>query len=163
MNLIMLDIDGTLTQSYEYDQEVFSDAISEVTGISFQDTNWESYEYITSSGVTPEAIFRATGRLGTSEQVDEVERIMLSRLNQRYQQSPSDFAEIPGASASIRSLKCLDDVVVSIATGCWHSEAMFKLTASNIPVVGIPIATCDDSKSREEIMEISAQRALSTY
>ena len=163
MNLIMLDIDGTLTQSYEYDQEVFSHTISEVTGVPFHDTNWHSYEYITSSGVTPEAIYRATGRSATSEQVEAVERTLLWHLEQRHQKSPSDFTEIPGAAAFISSLKCFDDVVVSIATGCWHSEAIFKLKASNINVAGIPMATCDDSKSREEIMAISAQRALTAY
>lgn len=163
MNLIMLDIDGTLTQSYEYDQEVFSNAISEVTGVPFQDTNWQSYQHITSSGVTPEAIYRATGRYGTSEQVEAVERILLWHLELRHRESPADFAEIPGASSFIRSLKHLDDAVVSIATGCWHSEAMFKLNASNIPFADIPIATCDDSKSREEIMAISAQRALTAH
>ena len=33
MNLVMLDIDGTLTQSYEYDEEIFGLAIGEVLGV----------------------------------------------------------------------------------------------------------------------------------
>ena len=34
MNLVMLDIDGTLTQSYDYDREIFGVAIAEVLGSS---------------------------------------------------------------------------------------------------------------------------------
>jgi phosphoglycolate phosphatase-like HAD superfamily hydrolase len=160
MNLVMFDIDGTLTKSYEYDQEIFARAISDVTGVEFSDTEWHSYAYITSSGVTPEAICRATGRTATNSQVKEVELRVLTYLEQRLHNSPSDFMEVPGASMFIKRLRNLDNTAIAIATGCWHSEAMFKLGASALDIRGITLATGDDNKSREEIMTISAERAL---
>lgn len=163
MNLIMLDIDGTLTRSYEYDQEIFCDTIAEVTGVPFDDTDWHTYEYITSSGVTPEAIYRATGRPATSAEIDKVQRVLLARLAQRHRDAAADFIEVPGASRFIAALKQLDNIKISIATGCWRNEARFKLSASNLDVRGIPMATCEDSKSREEIMATSCQLALAAY
>jgi phosphoglycolate phosphatase-like HAD superfamily hydrolase len=156
----MFDVDGTLTQSYEYDQEIFARAISDVAGVQFSDTEWRSYEYITSSGVTPEAIYRATGRPATNSQVKEVELRVLTYLDQRLHDSPSDFMEVPGASMFIKRLRNLDNTAISIATGCWHSEAMFKLESSKLDIRGITLATGDDDHSREKIMTISAERAL---
>ena len=62
MNLVMLDIDGTLTQSYEYDQEIFGLAIAEVLGCPPVDADLNGYVDKTSTGVTQEAIRRITGR-----------------------------------------------------------------------------------------------------
>jgi len=61
MNLVMLDIDGTLTQSYEYDQEIFGLAIGDVLGGPPVDANLNGYINKTSTGVTEEAIRRITG------------------------------------------------------------------------------------------------------
>ena len=46
MNHVMFDIDGTLLQSYEFDEQCYLAAIKEVTGIDLLG-NWESYPHIT--------------------------------------------------------------------------------------------------------------------
>ena len=58
MLLLMFDIDGTLTRSCQYDQEVFAEAVSEVAGAPFHDTDWHDYARITSDGVTEEVLLR---------------------------------------------------------------------------------------------------------
>jgi len=163
MNLVMLDIDGTLTQSYEYDREIFGLAIGEVLGCPPVDADLSGYVDKTSIGVTQEAIRRLTGRSPEAEQIEEVQRRVLKHLERMYRESPETFGEVPGASRLLERLRKLDGAGIAIATGCWRSEALFKLRASDLSVDGLPLATSDDDRDRKKIMEIAAERALDFY
>jgi len=163
MNLVMLDIDGTLTQSYDYDREIFGLAIAEVLGCPPVDADLNGYVDKTSTGVTLEAIRRLTGRKPEAEQFEEVKRRVLWHLDRMYRESPGAFSEVPGASRFLERLRKLDGAGIAIATGCWLSEAQFKLRASGLNVDGIPLATSDDNRNRMRIMEISSEKARGVY
>jgi len=163
MNLVMLDIDGTLTQSYEYDQEIFGLAIAEVLSCPPVDTDLNGYINKTSSGVTREAIRRISGKIPTPEEMEDVKTNVLWRLERMYQESPEKFNEVPGAQRFLERLGSLDNAGIAIATGCWHSEALFKLRASGLSVAGIPLATSDDDENRTRIMQIAVERARDYY
>jgi phosphoglycolate phosphatase-like HAD superfamily hydrolase len=163
MNLVMLDIDGTLTQSYEYDQEIFGLAIGEVIGCPPVNADLNGYTDKTSTGVTREAIRRITGTSPTPDQVDEVKRNVLARLERMYRESPETFSEISGATRFLERLRNLTGVGIAIATGCWATEAIFKLQASGLNVAGIPMATSDDDGNRKRIMQTAVERARAFY
>ena len=163
MNLVMLDIDGTLTQSYEYDQEIFGLAIAEVLGCPPVDADLNGYVDKTSLGVTQEAIRRITGRNPEPEEIEKVKRRVLWRLERMRSESPGMFSEVPGAACLLERLRKLDEVGIAIATGCWLSEALFKLQASGLTVDGIPLATSDDNRDRKRIMEIAEEKARGFY
>jgi phosphoglycolate phosphatase-like HAD superfamily hydrolase len=160
MNLVMLDIDGTLTQSYEYDREIFGLAIAEVIGCQPIDADLNSYQDKTSLGVTQEAILRATGRSSTENEIQEVNHRVLLRLERKFHESPNIFCEVPGAGLFLEKLRKLDGVAIAIATGCWLNEALFKLRASSLTVEDIPMATSDDDQNRKMIMQIAVGKAL---
>jgi len=163
MNLVMLDIDGTLTQSYDYDEEIFGKAIGEVLGCPPVDTDLNGYVDKTSTGVTQEAIRHITGTNPTAEQIEEVKRNVQGRLERMYQESPGSFAEVPGARRFLERLRSLDGEGVAIATGCWRSEALFKLQASALNVDGLPMATSDDDRNRTRIMQMAVEKARDFY
>ena len=163
MNLVMLDIDGTLTQSYELDGEIFALAIAEVLGCPPIDVGLSGFVDVTSIGVTIEALQRLLGRNPEAEEIEEVEHKVLQHLERRYQESAGIYREVPGASLFLKRLRKLDGVGIAIGTGCWHSEALFKLWASNLSVDGIPMANSDDDRNRKRIMEIAAERARDFY
>jgi phosphoglycolate phosphatase-like HAD superfamily hydrolase len=163
MNLVMLDIDGTLTQSFELDGDVFVIAIAEMFGSPQIDLNLNEFIDVTSLGVTLEELQRILGRVPTGEEIKAVKHRVLHHLERMYQESADTFSEVPGASLFLRQLRKLDGVGIAIGTGAWHSEALFKLRASNLNVDGIPIATSDDDRNRRRIMEIAAERARVYY
>lgn len=163
MNLVMLDIDGTLTQSYEYDKEIFGIVIAEVLRCPPVDADLNGYVDKTSLGVTLEAIRRLTGRSPKSEEIEEVKRKVLRYLEKLYRETPLNFCEVPGASRFLERLRKLERAGIAIATGCWRSEALFKLQASGLNVDGIPMATSDDDRDRQRIMEIAVERAREFY
>jgi phosphoglycolate phosphatase-like HAD superfamily hydrolase len=163
MNLVMLDIDGTLTQSYEYDLESFGLAIGEVLGCPPISIDLNDYVDKTSLGVTLEAIQRLTGRNPQTEDVNEVKRRVLCHLERIRAESPGAFCEVPGASRFIKRIQKLKGVGIAIATGCWRDEALFKLQASSLDVDGIPMATSDDNRNRMRIMQIAVDYACHLY
>jgi phosphoglycolate phosphatase-like HAD superfamily hydrolase len=163
MNLVMLDIDGTLTQSYDYDKEIFGLAIGEVLGCPPVDADVNGYLDKTSTGVTEEAIRRITGTNHNPGQIAEVKRNVLRRLEKMYQRSPETFGEVPGAGRFLEQLRRLEGVGIAIATGCWRDEALFKLEASGLNVAGIPMATSDDDRKRTRIMQRAVESGLAFY
>ncbi|POZ60846.1 HAD family hydrolase [Chromobacterium alticapitis] len=157
MQLLMFDIDGTLTRSYQYDQEVFAEAVSEVVGAPFHDTDWHGYARITSDGVTEEVLLRMGA---DASRAAMVKRAMMRRLHERRRSSPSEFIAISGAAAFLRSLMGQRDIAVAIATGCWREEAMFKLEASDIDASAIAMSCSEDGEHRTDIMRHACSQAL---
>jgi len=88
---------------------------------------------------------------------------VLRRLEKMYQETPEAFGEVPGARRFLERLRTLKDTGIAIATGCWHSEALFKVQASGLSAAGIPLATSDDDRNRTRIMQIAAERAGNFY
>jgi phosphoglycolate phosphatase-like HAD superfamily hydrolase len=163
MNLVMLDIDGTLTQSFKVDGEVFELAIAEVLGCSPGDLDLNGFVDVTSLGVTQEALERHLGRSPRAEEIEGVKRRVLHHLELRYRESPGLYGEVPGASLFLERLRKLDGVGIAIGTGAWRSEAQYKLRASSVSADDIPMATSDDDRNRMKIMEIAAGRARDFY
>jgi phosphoglycolate phosphatase-like HAD superfamily hydrolase len=163
MNLVMLDIDGTLIQSYEYDREVFGQVIGEALGCPPVDADLHGYVDKTSLGVTQEAIRRVAGKSPDEQEIGEVKRRVLKRFEEMQQDFPELFSEVPGASRFLEELRRLDGVGIAIATGCWLNEALFKLNASGLSIDGIPISSSDDSRDRTRIMKIAAEKAKQFY
>ncbi|TLS76857.1 HAD family hydrolase [Mariprofundus erugo] len=159
MVLIMFDIDGTLTESYAYDQQAYAGAFLDATGCSGVNTDWHSYEHVTSHGITVQAIRCHLGQDADAAMIQAVEQRMLRRLQALYRHSPELFCEVAGASDFLDYLRGLDGVTLSLATGCWLSEARFKLSASGIDVDGIQMASSEDGCSRTDIMTAAARRA----
>jgi phosphoglycolate phosphatase-like HAD superfamily hydrolase len=52
---------------------------------------------------------------------------------------------------------------VAIATGSWREAASFKLEAAGLDVRGIPISTCSDAPSREDIIRRCIATAKDFY
>jgi len=163
MDLVMLDIDGTLTQSFEYDQEVFALAIAEVVQGPRIDTNLNGYTYTSSLGVTQEAVRRLTGRLPSEEEIAAVKRRVIWHMQRLYAASPETFSQVPGADRFLERLRQLDGLGIAIATGCWRDEALFKLNASGLHADDLLLATSDDDRDRQRIMEAARQRARDRY
>jgi len=65
------------------------------------------------------------------------------------------FPIIHGATQFVGRLRDSKKHKVAIATGGWRSSAILKLETSGFDVNGIPLASCDDSHLREEIMRFA--------
>ncbi len=152
----MFDVDGTLVKSYEFDEECFVTAASEVLGHDI-DSNWDSYEHVSDAGILNEHLKRQ-GITSDHENIHStVKKSFILKVQEYLSENPA--TEIPGASELIKKLKEHNSISISIATGGWQETALLKLQSAGVDVSGIPIASSNDHYSRTEIMKVAREKA----
>lgn len=153
----MLDIDGTLVRSNDFEADCYLGAVVDVveTGL---DTDWRAYRHVTDSGILHQHL-DALGLIGERETIlAEVKAAFVERI--RAHLDANAIEAVPGAAAFVAALRARDDIVVSIATGGWRESAVLKLRAAGIDSDGIPFASANDHFARTEIMRLAATRAV---
>ena len=157
--LVMFDVDGTLTRSIRADGVCYAQAMSEYLDMEI-DTDWSAYRHSTDSGIAQELFARAGRPPPTTRDIERIRRRLLGLLADALRADPCECAPVSGAGSLIERLRTTPEVNVSIATGAWEDSARLKLRHAELPVSDLPFASGDDAAAREEIMTISLQRAL---
>jgi phosphoglycolate phosphatase-like HAD superfamily hydrolase len=160
MHLIIFDIDGTLTDSTEYDAKLYIQAVNDVLGVEINDT-WEQYLHSTDSGILDEiidinSIEGERGRLH-----NKVKKKFIDYIHKYLSDNSHIVNEIPGAKRFLEELSTYDSVIIAIATGGWEETARMKLKSIGINSEDYIIATSSDAISRKEIIMIAEKKALS--
>ncbi len=163
MKLLIFDIDGTLTETNEIDTVCYVEAIKKVLNLAEIDTRWETYTYVTDSGIAEEISQRRRGIPVSEDELNEIEKEMVSLFEVRLKKMVNPIAPISGAKEAIDFFKKCAFLGISLATGGWEKLSRLKLNVSGIDVSGFPIATSSDSFEREKIMKISLARAKDYY
>ncbi|HYU98220.1 MAG TPA: HAD family hydrolase [Pyrinomonadaceae bacterium] len=163
MNLAIFDIDGTLTNTNNVDEDCFVKALAEVHSINDIVTDWTAYPHTTDSGITQHIFEERFGRSPEETELSKFKNCFVGMLSQQYQTDSLNFAEIPGASVALQMLKQDSDWAVAIATGCWRESALLKLKVANIDTDGIPGAYAEDGLSREDILKAAVSRSLEQH
>ena len=150
MRAIIFDLDGTLLNSMAADCRIFERSIAAVLGpVKIRD-DYNDYLNVTDQGIVEELM--AENGLGLDAGVvAAVRRKFIDGLSRHIAQS-GPFSEVLGVSGYIDRLRNDRDTRIAIATGCWRDSALLKLDSSGIDVSDVPLATCDDSPVRTEIM-----------
>ena len=139
MQLVMFDIDGTLTETMRIDEECFVRSFAEVFGFTDIDTDWSHYPHVTDSGIFHEVYASRQGRAPTAPDVSRFRRRFIELLAAASSQSP--FAPVAG----------------------WGDSARLKMASAGMCFDGHPAASADDALERESIMELSKRRARECY
>ena len=160
MNLIMFDIDGTLTETNAIDADLYVQAVQESLNVTEVDTNWERYHHATDPGIAAEIIEEKTGHTATEEEMDAIRDRFVALVRAKASKEPSHFRPITGAKAMLAELTSFSNIAIAIATGTWKEIALLKLSAASLVLPGAVIATASDTPSREDIMRIAEKRAL---
>jgi len=157
MRLVILDIDGTLTDTTQVDEHAIVGALQDVLGVSGLSTDWSDYEHSTDAGIVYEVIAHNAGSVPASL-LGRVQDRFFEYMENFYTSSPDLFSALPGAT---RILKQLQDngYAVAIATGSWRESALFKLRVAGVWHDDVPMATADDHVSRSSIIRKAADDA----
>ena len=151
--VVVFDVDGTLTRTNDLDGRCYAQALEERLGAPI-DSDWAGYRHATDPGIFIEAFERRLGRPPDDGELAAFRDRFLSLLRGR-----DAVFEVPGAAALIRTLRRTRGILLAIATGAWRESAAWKLRCAGIPTEGIPMASGDDSPSREEIIRLAVRRA----
>ena len=156
---LIFDLDGTLVDSYDLDEQLYRKAVlSKVPGVKLR-KSWYDYRYSTDSGILSEILTEFN--LPARDYYDSV-RQCFGKLVENHIQSANHCGEIPGATALLKKLLEIPDVQIGIATGGWGHTARMKLEAAGLSNLNVPMSSCDEADSRTEIMRICARRMNSS-
>ena len=161
-NLVIFDVDGTLTDTMDIDTTCFAESIHELyPGITIN-TNWESYQYSTDTGFLLEIFSNNFSREPTAEELSQIQTCFFKRLTSAFYQQSIKCTPIEGALTIFEKLKAIN-WQIAIATGCWEKSALLKLELAKIPYNFIPMGHGGDGFRRENIIHSAVEKAKSAY
>ena len=158
MHLIMFDIDGTLVNSYKFDEACYIKASKIVLGVEIS-SNWKAYNNATDVGMLNENIDRFNIK-GDRDQIQQTfKQVFTNLIEEHITNYPESVQEIRGASRFMQYLFSLENVKVAIATGGFEETAKLKLKAAGIDFNGCAFASSGDHYSRPGIMKAAEKKA----
>src|SRR5271165_3522723 len=163
MQLVIFDIDGTLTDTNEVDAECYSQAFADAFGFMATPETWARYPDRTDSGIAHYAFKQHLGRPPTGEELDRVKRSFFGLIEEAQRRTPRRFVEIAGAAQALSALRQRAGTAIAIAAGGWDWSARFKLASAGIAVDGVPAAFADDAMVRSRIVRAAIARAKAVY
>jgi len=149
---IMLDVDGTLIESFEFDEQCFTDAVKQITGLSIE-SDWDSYPNVTDRGLLMTFIERQAPHYKLAELEPLVKQQFISNITDHLKSNPA--REVRGARAFVRHLLSSNRFVVSIATGGWGETAKLKLGSAGFDIRGIRLISSNHHHQRTKIMKLA--------
>jgi phosphoglycolate phosphatase-like HAD superfamily hydrolase len=157
MNLVLFDIDGTLTQSQELDAEIYLRSLAEVFGFTGVCADWSAYRHTTDSGILTEVFETRLGRPPAPSEMAGMRAHFVEAIAAAALREP--FREVRGARHALELLSRQRGWQVGLATGGWGESARCKLQSAGFRCEGLPLASADDALSRAAIMQIAIDRA----
>lgn len=146
---VIFDIDGTLVDSFGFDETLYMASVRDLLGDVRMRTNWVDYEHVTDAGIALQ-ICKDNG-LETANSIQDL-RTRFGENVTKYLRATGPCAAIPGALTLWNMLRDRADVQVGIATGGWGHTARMKLEYAGFDCTDVPLASSDDGHVRIAIM-----------
>jgi phosphoglycolate phosphatase-like HAD superfamily hydrolase len=150
MRAVIFDIDGTLLHSSKLDDETYAATLHDVLGpVQFR-KSWSHYKNVSGSGTLLEIL--GDNNIGnTAGVLRAVEEAFVARIS-RHIEKHGPIMAVPGAKDFVSKLVSARDCQIAYATAGWFASARIKLSSSQFPVDGIPLASCNDHIDKVAIM-----------
>ena len=146
----IFDIDGTLVESFGFDDACYISAIREVLGEVYIHNDWSKYKNVTDTGSLRQIM--EENQIQEQEQIKEV-RTKFGELIRKHLQSGGKCLPKEGAIHLIHKLTTTDGYEVGFATGGWRHTAQMKLQHVGFDLRNIVLTSSDDGDERVTIMK----------
>jgi len=146
----IFDIDGTLVESFGFDDACYISAIREVLGEVHIHNDWSQYINVTDTGSLRQIM--EENKIQEKEQIKEV-RTIFGELIRQYLQNGGKCCPKKGAIRLIDKLLTTEGYEVGFATGGWRHTAKMKLQHAGFNLRNTVLTSSDDDDKRVEIMK----------
>lgn len=163
MNLVIFDIDGTLTETDQVDEICFVQALADAHSITEISTDWAGYSHTTDSAITRHIFQEQFNRTPEEAELQKFKSCFVKLLQSYKVKDSTLFAEIAGASFMLPRLNREPEWRVAIASGGWRVSATLKLEVAGIEAHDFPAAFAEDGLSRENILQSAVSKAQVHY
>jgi phosphoglycolate phosphatase-like HAD superfamily hydrolase len=154
--LVIFDLDGTLCDTFEVDDECFSVVASEILDTPLGAGSWEAAPHVSDQGILNWLWLRHRDRLPTARECDAFIEAFALAMSRELDRDARRFKATAGANQVLNELVA-GGCGVAIATGGWSRTARLKLSAAGLPQ-DLLLASCDDSQDRVEIFDLARRR-----
>lgn len=165
MNLLIFDIDGTLTRTDFIDHKIFLEVFREKISGGINSLSDFKLQYNTDNGDTYELFKIIHYREPSPSELQDIILAVVNNFRQSAMEYPHFFKAVDGAPELFRYFR--EDGCkqwhTAIATGCWRDSAVFKLTESALEYQQMPLATSDGLFSKAEIIQDVISKAKDAY
>ena len=125
MKLIIFDIDGTIINSVNTDDECFIQTFNDLYQIDLANTKWADFNNVTDGGLTTEIFEKWLNQMPSEKEIETIKTHFYGLLKQREM----EFTEIEGALSFIKQLSEFQVFQIGFATGGWKETAELKCAA----------------------------------
>ena len=146
----IFDIDGTLVESFGFDDACYISAIREVLGEVYIHDDWSKYKNVTDTGSLRQIM--EENRIREKEQIKEV-RMKFGEMIRQYLQNGGKCRPKKGAIHLINKLSTMGRYKVGFATGGWRHTATMKLQHAGFNLRNTVLTSSDDGDERVTIMK----------
>lgn len=163
--LAVFDLDGTLTDTCELDDECYVAALAGVFDLPADRAAyaWERFENVSDTGVVGE-LLRKEGKDFSEGALRAFEEAFVDRIGMALRRDPERCRPVPGGVELVDRLARDPDWVTALATGGFRASALAKLAHAGFDPPEI-LRTGNDSPVRARIVEAAvrgAEEAFST-
>jgi len=157
MHLIIFDIDGTLVDSVQVDDDCFKKAFLHLHQLDISNLDWDDFKNVTDSGLTNDIFNIHFKRLPTLHEVLELKTYFYQLLAGKIDEMP----EVKGAKDALFSLVNHLEFTIAFATGGWRETALLKLSVIDFELGDLSLVSANEHFNRAEIIKlaISASQA----
>lgn len=146
----IFDIDGTLVESFGFDDACYVSAVREVLGEVYIHDDWSNYKNVTDTGSLRQIM--EENKIQEKKQIKEV-RTKFGELIRQHLQNGGKCRPKEGAIHLIRKLLAAEDYEVGFATGGWRHTAKMKLRHAGFNLKNTVLTSSDDGDERVVIMQ----------
>ncbi|MBO9701217.1 MAG: HAD family hydrolase [Sporocytophaga sp.] len=159
-NLLIFDIDGTLTDSVFIHQAGFRKALKN-SGITKYDNNFSGYQHHTDSFIF-KTIFESNQNCPCTEtDIMNFNHALYQEIQKEI--DGKSIAEIDGALKFVNYILFETDFALVYATGSLEKPALLKLEHTGFPLKDSLLVCSDKLQTREEIVEASMKKAMGYF
>lgn len=155
-NLLVFDIDDTLTQTADIHIACFIESLTEL-GVEKMDTNFGEYLHHTDSYISKAIYEKELWQTFTEQIKMQFEKLLSNKMSEKT------IAEIPGASQFIQELKKNSAIAICFATGSLRRPAIQKLQVIGVDFDNQQLVASDQLLKRESIVKSAISKAKKYY
>lgn len=155
-NLIVFDIDGTLTDTVDIHQNAFKKSL-QLIGVERFDDAFGTYKHHTDSYIAKVIFEYNTNKPFDKSTLDLFEEHLVAQIN------PNEIIEISGAKQMIKHIESKTNFAICFATGSLLKPAILKLEKVHIDFAPIQIVASNEMEEREEIIKKAIDNARIFY
>ncbi|GAA4959128.1 HAD family hydrolase [Algibacter aquimarinus] len=156
MKLIIFDIDGTIIDSVNTDDDCFIETFYNLHQIDLTNVDWTNFKNITDIGLTIEIFQKYYNRLPSTKEIELIKNHFFELLNNRKE----EFTEIKDSLSFINYISKIPDFQIGFATGGWKETAELKCNYVGLDLDEFIFKSSNYHFNRAKIIERVIDEAL---